>query len=47
MQNRGTQYRTAVNAILAPSAIQQSNPCYEGGRIYYRSQNFLYCIGEK
>jgi len=19
----------------------------EGGRIYYRSQNFLYCIGEK
>jgi len=25
----------------------QSNPIYEGGRIYYRTQGFLYCIGEK
>jgi len=25
----------------------QSNPFYEGGRIYYRTQGFLYCIGEK
>jgi RNA polymerase sigma factor (sigma-70 family) len=25
----------------------QSSPFYEGGRIYYRTQGFLYCIGEK
>ncbi|HEX3133515.1 MAG TPA: PQQ-binding-like beta-propeller repeat protein [Planctomycetota bacterium] len=25
----------------------QSNPFYEGGRIYYRTQGFLYCIGEQ
>jgi hypothetical protein len=25
----------------------QSNPIYEGGRMYYRTQGFLYCIGEK
>lgn len=25
----------------------QSNPAYEGGRMYYRTQGFLYCIGEK
>lgn len=25
----------------------QSNPFYEGGRMYYRTQGFLYCIGEK
>jgi len=25
----------------------QSNPIYEGGRMYYRTQGFLYCIGER
>ncbi|MCW8133705.1 MAG: PQQ-binding-like beta-propeller repeat protein [Planctomycetota bacterium] len=25
----------------------QSNPWYEGGRMYYRTQGFMYCIGEK
>ena len=25
----------------------QSTPVYEGGRIYYRTQGYLYCIGEK
>jgi outer membrane protein assembly factor BamB len=33
---------------LQPDGNQQeaqSNPFYEGSRIYYRTQNFLYCIG--
>jgi hypothetical protein len=50
---RGPQYKElAKNPLwetLASGAQQeaQSNPYYEGGRMYYRSQNFLYCIGER
>jgi outer membrane protein assembly factor BamB len=50
---RGPQYKElAKNPLwetLASGAQQeaQSNPYYEGSRMYYRSQNFLYCIGER
>ena len=37
-------WETQSNGTLQES---QSNPFYEGGRIYYRTQRFLYCIGEK
>ncbi len=42
----------AKNVIweLQPNGAQQetqSTPIYEGGRIYYRTHGFLYCIGEK
>lgn len=49
----GSQYKeVAKNALweLNNDGNQrepQSNPFYEGGRMYYRSPGFLYCIGEK
>ena len=49
----GREYRELAKNILwelLPNGHQQeaqSNPYYEGSRIYYRTQGFLYCIGEK
>ncbi|HLX61913.1 MAG TPA: PQQ-binding-like beta-propeller repeat protein [Planctomycetota bacterium] len=49
----GREYKELAKNVLwelQPSGAQQeaqSTPVYEGGRIYYRTQFFLYCIGEK
>ena len=47
----GKEYRqVARNALvnLNPDQEQsQSTPFFEGARMYYRSQNYLYCIGGK
>jgi outer membrane protein assembly factor BamB len=48
----GRKYQELAKNVLwelQPDGNQQeaqSNPFYEGSRIYYRTQNFLYCIGE-
>ena len=48
----GPKYQELAKNVLwelQPDGNQQeaqSNPFYEGNRIYYRTQNFLYCIGE-
>jgi hypothetical protein len=49
----GPQYKELAKNVLwelLPDGKQQesqSNPYYEGNRMYYRTQGFLYCIGEK
>jgi hypothetical protein len=54
----GPQYKELAKNVLwepqphgnpqeANQQESQSNPYYEGGRMYYRTQGFLYCIGEK
>ncbi len=49
----GPQYKELAKNVLwevqgnGGQQESQSNPFYEGGRIYYRTQGFLYCIGEK
>jgi outer membrane protein assembly factor BamB len=51
--NRGPEYkelaRNPLWELQANGAQQesQSNPFYEGARMYYRTQGFLYCIGER
>jgi outer membrane protein assembly factor BamB len=48
----GPKYQELAKNVLwelQPDGNQQeaqSNPFYEGSRIYYRTQDFLYCIGE-
>jgi len=50
---RGPEYKELSKnplwEVQATGAQQeaQSNPCYEGSRMYYRTPGFLYCIGEK
>ena len=50
---RGPEYKELAKNVLwelQPNGVQQeaqSNPWFEGGRMYYRTQSFLYCIGEK
>jgi outer membrane protein assembly factor BamB len=46
----GRQYEQLAKNVLwelhdGNQQEAQSNPCYEGGRIYYRTQGYLYCIG--
>jgi hypothetical protein len=49
----GREYKELAKNVLwelLPNGSQQeaqSTPIYEGGRIYYRTQGYLYCIGEK
>ncbi|MBI3829558.1 MAG: sigma-70 family RNA polymerase sigma factor [Planctomycetes bacterium] len=49
----GSQYKELARNMLwelnanGGQQESQSNPYYEGGRMYYRSGGFLYCIGEK
>ncbi len=49
----GRKYQELAKNVLwelQPDGNQQesqSNPFYEGKRIYYRTQSFLYCIGEE
>ncbi|MCW8133533.1 MAG: PQQ-binding-like beta-propeller repeat protein, partial [Planctomycetota bacterium] len=49
----GPQYKELAKNVLwelrndGNQNEPQSNPWYEGGRMYYRTQGFLYCIGEK
>jgi outer membrane protein assembly factor BamB len=49
----GPEYKELARNVLwetqSDGRLQeaQSNPFYEGGRMYYRTQGFLYCIGEK
>jgi outer membrane protein assembly factor BamB len=51
--NRGPEYKELAKNVLwelQSNGVQQeaqSNPYYEGGRMYYRTLGFLYCIGEK
>lgn len=51
--NRGPEYKELARNPLwemqsnGAQQESQSNPYYEGPRMYYRTQNFLYCIGEK
>jgi outer membrane protein assembly factor BamB len=50
---RGPEYKELAKNVLwevQTNGVQQeaqSNPYYEGPRMYYRTQSFLYCIGEK
>ena len=50
---RGPEYKELAKyplwEVQAAGAQQeaQSNPFYEGGRMYYRTPGFLYAIGEK
>ena len=50
---RGPEYKELAKNVLwelQQNGVQQeaqSNPWFEAGRMYYRTQNFLYCIGEK
>ncbi|HEX7896915.1 MAG TPA: PQQ-binding-like beta-propeller repeat protein [Planctomycetota bacterium] len=51
--DRGPAYKELARNVLwelQTNGVQQesqSNPWYEGGRMYYRTQNFLYCVGER
>lgn len=49
----GPEYKELVKNVLWELKVDgtqqeaQSNPWYEGSRMYYRTQGYLYCIGEK
>ncbi len=51
--SRGPEYKELARNVLwelQANGVQQeaqSNPFFDGGRMYYRTQNFLYCIGER
>jgi outer membrane protein assembly factor BamB len=49
----GTEYKELAKNVLwelqgdRGQQESQSNPWYEAGRMYYRTQGYLYCVGEK
>jgi outer membrane protein assembly factor BamB len=51
--NPGKEFKVVAKSMLQEYSAEghqpeaQSNPFYEGGRMYYRTRAFLYCIGEK